>query len=1015
MLKNTTELGDIASYVAKATKLPRQRSSTIGQARDHHHHRPRASYSERTGGNHVSQSRYHQTRSANREPSLRHNRSLKTNGDYSITSDSQDWRSDSFTQSSSLNSRRISIHPSLRSIRSYGHPGPRPRSPFAYPSRLKRSGYRPSSPAFSEMNRSDSALHIGSHRAYSTRTISPLSNSSHRRAPAVWNHGFNRSDPSLRNHQAVPPGRKHYRNRSPPFVRRGPLRRSPLGSHRSSVISKAWVPKGSGSTSADEQIPSRTPLFYDYSEAFERESFRHTAKRSSMFVARPTPPSDGSSEGYQTDVTNMSNTFAKYSSSSTESKAITPNRDQVELEPISPLELISPALKQHSSEHDKEKLSMKLASTVSQDVPPISLRQPTIATRDPDVEHLSSGDSTELSASDCKMTDPFLVPSASHIEMQYPPSAYNPTPKVIKTAMLGMRLSSSSSGSQYSTSVHSARAQTSKPLAIRVPSMAYERQPKALSVSFSRLGTTRHEAADVEPQQRAASLDTRTRPEPCQIFSPVPERSMSSRDSRDRFSRIFSLVDDFGKRDLFAGPLPNKKAPMTIHQYLRDKKSHSPNTIASSTKELPPLPNDSPPAPNKGKSRETDEPFAILSANEQSNEASKLQEQDDDTFAVNATEQLAALNGFARPGIPPRYSSISRNSLLDQAGPSYSIRASILSQKPSIEQQPRMFPLTKRNSSLYQTMKELPPLPLEPVVAIAPPETPSPLELPYRFTPLMPPGWLDTAVADIQESPKTKVVDEAWEAMEQLTPPRAIKTDISLEQQSTPSPASARPWNLDASYPWAGTPPKLEVSLPQAAGDLAPEVQKLSRFRLKIHRSSVLGNGGRLTKSRPPNIRSVPLPAPSTGMTPVQTRFTEGFEDVQPATPRITLLPPSPGLKFEAQSFFSDDSSHKRHKSILRRRFWRLKSMVMRTTSTDEIKGVERGCSVSAPDGPEADKPSSKQVLTDSDINTYIKERKRKLIDKIKSWFHRHEKKIKVWRSKPDSKKHRSQALDTNV
>ncbi|KAL8771862.1 MAG: hypothetical protein Q9209_002800 [Squamulea sp. 1 TL-2023] len=779
------------------------------------------------------------------------------------------------------------------------------------------------------------------------------------------------------------------------------------------MVSKAWVPEEPGLTSADEQIPSRTPLFYDYSEAFERESFNHTAKRSSMFVARPMPPSDGSSEGYQTDVTNTSNIFGKHSGSSTESKAITPIRDPVKVKPIFPLKLISPALKQHSSEHNKENLGMNSASTVSQDVPPISLRQQTIAARDPDVEHLPSGDSSELSMSDTKMTDPFLVPSALHIEMQYPPSAYNPSPKVIKTATLSMRLSSSSSGSQYSTSVHSAQVQTSKPLAIQVPSMAYERQPKALSVSFNRLGTLRHEAADVEPQQRAASLDTRKRPEPYQIFSPVPERSMSSRDSRDRFSRIFSLVDDFGKRDLFTGPLPNKKAPTTIQQYLRDKKSHSPNTISSSTKELPPLPNESPPVPNKGKSREIDEPFAILGANEHSDEASKLQ--DHDTFAINATEQLAALDGFARPGIPPRYSSISRNSILDQAGPSSSIRASILSQKQNIEQTSRMFPLTKRNSSLYQTMKELPPLPLEPVVAIVPPETPSPLELPYRFTPLMPLDWLDTAVADIQETPETKLEDGAQEKVEQLTPPRAIRMDTSFEQKSTPSPASARPWNLDASYPWAGTLPKLEVSMPQAAGDLAPDVQKLSRFRIKFHRSSVLGNGGRLTKNRPPNIRVVPLPATSTGMTPVQTRFKEGFEDVQPATPRIALLPPSPGLKIEAQSFFSDDSSHKRHKSSLRRRFSHLRSMAMRTASTDNFKGAETGGSVSALDGLEADKHNSKQILTSSDINTHIKERKWKIVDKIKSWFHRHEEKIKVWRSKLGPKIHRSHALGANV
>lgn len=1017
MLKNTTELGDIGSYVTKATKLPRQRSTTIGHSRDHQHHRPRApSSSAYAPGNHISERRYHQPRCDHREHSLRHNPSLReTNRDHSLTSDSQDQRSDSLTQSSSLNSRRLSVHPSLRSIRPYGHPAPRPRSPLAYPSRLKRPGYRPSSPAFSELNRSDSALHTTVQRAYSTRTISPISTSSQRRAPTVWNHAFNRSDPLLYHHQAVPLSRRHDGNRSPPFVRRGPLRRSPLGSHRSSIIVKARAPPGSGSSSSGERAPSSTPLFYDYSEAFEKESFHHTAKRSSMFVARPTPRSDGSSEGYQTDVTNTSNTFAKYSNSSTESKAITPERNTAKAERPSSLRLISPGLKQESSERNKESFDTNMESTISQDLPISSSEEQSVATSGPDGANLPSEQPLELSTSTSKLTDPFTVTSMSHSELRYPSSAYNPTPKVIKTATLSMRLSSSSSGSQYSTSVHSKQGQTSSLMTVQVPTMAYERQPKALSVSFNRLEDFHHEAADTEPQQRAASLDTRLRPDPCQIFAPVPERSMSSRDSRDRFSRIFSISDDFAKRDLFAGALPNKKAPMTIQQYLRDKKSHSPNVNPTTTKELPPLPNDSSPVPYKGKGRETDEALAILSANEKPKEASKLVK-DHDVPAVSAWERLAALSGFARPGIPPRYSSISRHSTLDQPGPSDSVRDSILSQKLSIEQQPRMFPLTKRNSSLAHAMKELPPLPLEPVISIPPPQTPSPLELPYRFTPLMPQDWLDTAVADIQDSAKIEQAAGVMEIAKQETPNRTFTTALSFEQAPTASPASARPWNLDASYPWVGTPPKLEVSVPQTTEVLVPDVQKLPRFRLNFHRSSTLGSGGKLMKNRPPNIKVAPLPATtSTGMTPVQTRFTEGPANVQSAAPSIALVPPSPGFKIEAQSFFSDDSSQKRRKGSLRRRFSQIRGMAMRTASTDDIRGLERGRSTSALGRSGASKRSSKQSLTNPNDKSRYKSRKWKILEKVKSWFQRHEARIKLWRSRSTSRKHQSHALSANL
>ncbi|KAI4279732.1 MAG: hypothetical protein LQ337_000012 [Flavoplaca oasis] len=1014
MLKNTTELGDIGPYVAKATKIPRQRSSTIGHARDHQHYRSRASHSsDQHATQHSAQRPCHQSRYGHREHLLRHDASIRKNRDRSLTSDTQDQHSDSLTQSSSLNSRRLSVHPPLRSIRPHGHPAALPRSPLKYPSRLKRPGYRPSSPAFSELNRSDSALHTSIHRAYSTRTVSPLSTSSQPRPPAAWNHAFNRSDPLLYHHHAVPMSRKHDSSRSPPFLRRGPLRRSPLGSHRSSVIINDRAPDGSGSSSSREYAPSQPPLFYDYSEAFEQESFHHTAKRSSMFIARPAPGSSGSSEGYQTDVDNTSNTFAQYSNSSTESKAIKPEQDTAMAKPPSSMRLISAGLKQDSGERNKENLDTSLEPAVGPKPPATWSEEQPLVIGDLDGTDPLLGQSLELSTGSSKLTDLFAGTHASHSELRYPSSAYNPTPKVIKTATLSMRLSSSSSGSQYSTSAHSRQGQASSRMAMQVPRMAYERQPKALSVSFDRLGEIDGRMADLEPQQRAASLDTRLRPDPNQVFSPVPERSMSSRDSRDRFSRIFSLSDDLINRDLFPNALPNKKAPMTIQQYLRDKKSHPANANATISKELPLLPIDSPQVPPMDMGRETDEALASLNVNEHPEKASQAKDKDRDVPTITAWERLAAL---ARPGIPPRFSSISRDSTSDQPGPSHSIRESLLSQRPSKEQHPRMFPLTKRNSSLIPAMKELPPLPSEPVVSIPPPETPSPLELPHRFTPLMPADRLDTAVADIRDSAVIEHAARVKETMKQESPDRTYKTGVKSEQASTASSGSARPWNLDASYPWGGTPPRLEVRVPQGNDDRVPEVPKLPRFRLKFQRSPNVGTGGKLMKNRPPNIELVPLPdTASMAMTPVQTRFTEGFADISSAPPGIALVPPSPGLKIEAQSFFSDDSSQKRRKGSLRRRLSQIRGMAMRTASTDDIRGSERDRSISALGRSKARKHSSKQALKIPNEKPSDKSRQWKIFDKVKAWLHRHEDKINLWRSKFTYKKHSSHALNVNL
>ncbi|KAL9000652.1 MAG: hypothetical protein Q9169_000688 [Polycauliona sp. 2 TL-2023] len=1021
MLKNTTELGNIGSYVAKATKLPHQPSGTIGHPREHRLHRPIAPYSsDHPAGHHNSHRRYHQPHYHQFEQSLRHNASLSTHRDHSLASDKQYRRSGSLTPSSSLNSRRISFQPSLRSIRSYGHAASRPPSPRAYPSRLKRPGYRPSSPAASsEFNRSDGVIHATVHRAYSTRTASPLSTSSQRRTPAVWNHAINRSDPLLHHHRTVPMSRKHDGNRSPPFLRYEPLRRSPLGSDRSSVIVKARAPNGSGSSSSGEGARTKTPLFYDYSEAFEKESFHHTAKRSSMFVARPPPQSDGSSEGYQTDMTNTSDTFAKYADSSTASKITTSERAIVKAEYPSSLRPISPGLKQESSERNKETLDTDSESNINHRLPAKFSEDQDVDMQRPHGPKLPSDLAPsferllELPPNTSKSIDTSEVSPASHTDLEYPSSAYNPTPKMIKTAALNMRLSSSSSGSQYSTSVNSKHNRMSNPLAIQVPTVAYERQPKALSVSFNHLATFQYGTTDMELQPRAASLDTRLRPDPCQIFSPVPERSMSSRDSRDRFSRIFSAGDDLAKRDLFTNALSNKKASMTIQQYLRDKKSHSPNASPTTTKDLPPLPNDPPAVPDKGKGRETDETLAILSANEHLQGATQVQDKDQGVLAVSVWERLAGLSELPRPGIPPRFSSIARNSLLDRPGPSHFNPDSILSQKSSAEPQPRMFPLTKRNSSLVHAMKELPPLPLEPVSSIAPPKTPSPLELPHRFTPLLPADWLDTVVADIQDSAVIDHTKRSKVVARNGTPDPTFKTASSFEHASTASAASTKPWNLDASYPWGGTPPKLEVSIPRSTEDPAQEVQKLPRFRLKFHRSSTLGTGGKLMKSRPPNIEVRPLPA--TISTPIQTRFMEGPANVGSAAPSITLVPPSPGLKIEAQSFFSDGSSQKRRKSSLKKGISQLRGMVSRNTSTDEMRGLEKGRSTSALGQSRASKHSSKRSLTIPNDGSRHKGRKWKILGRFKSWFHRYEDRIKVWHSRFGFQKHQSHAFSANV
>ncbi|KAL8760849.1 MAG: hypothetical protein Q9184_002984 [Pyrenodesmia sp. 2 TL-2023] len=1010
MLRSTTEFGDVGQFAVKPANIPRYISTASAHPRAHQHQQARRPYTDDAVGNHLNRKRHYQNQYEQRDLSLHRNRSLRTNGSNSLPSDQP---SDSVTQSS-INNRRASVHPSLLDIRPHARVGSRPRSPYAYPSRLKRLGHRPSSPAYSELNVSDSVIKGSIQRAYSTRTGSPLSTSSMRRVPQVWNQSINRSDPSLQHYPAVPLSRRRVGNRPPPFLRRAALPRSPLASHRSSFTSKFRAMQASDSGSSGRRVPSPPPLFYDYSEAFEKESFLHTAHRSSLFEARYIPQSDGSSEGYQADVTTTSTTDTKRSDSSTESKAVTPERIAAEAKYPPPLRSVSLVVKQQTPKHNKASAGKSPESLKSSELTIGPSHDASVAKvlLEDDVLHKNGFHSPTRKDN---MLDPFTGSTPAHDILQRPAFTYDPAPKVMKTSAVTMRLSSSSSGSQYSSSARSRQEKKSDPSPIKAPETAYERQPKSLSVGFNRVEMIRQENGGVETQQRAASLDTPFRPERGQIFSPVPKRSMSSRDSRDRFSRILSIGEEFGKRDILTSTLPNKKAPMTIQQYLRDRKTplHQPQHLI--TKGLPPLPYEAPPVSGKGKEKEISElPEDPYMAAQPTHDI-QMPGQDGDQYMVFELEHAAALDGFGRPGIPPRYSSVSRSSLLGMPESSRSGRASMLSQKPVYEEQQRRFALTPRNSSLFQTMKELPPLPRDAVVPILPPQSPSASELPCLFTPLLQEKTAGTAVSDIVTSPTTEGPQPEGEMSgrvetEQQTPPQSLIVGLPSGQASTGSPASARPWNLDISYPWAGTPPRLEISIPQPTTGPALEDEKLPRFRLNMRRASMLGTGGKLSKHRPPKITVLPPPAGATEASPISTRFVELLENNRNQAPNITLVPPSPGLQIEAQSFFSDDSSQREQKNSIRRRLSQIRG-AMRATSSDELRaqmsptfGLSR-----------ISKGSSKRSSSAPDVDASNKSTKWKVFDRIKSWFHRKKAKIRDWRRKPGLKNHHSRPFGTHL
>lgn len=72
-----------------------------------------------------------------------------------------------------------------------------------------------------------------------------------------------------------------------------------------------------------------------------------------------------------------------------------------------------------------------------------------------------------------------------------------------------------------------------------------------------------------------------------------------------------------------------------------------------------------------------------------------------------------------------------------------------------------------------------------------------------------------------------------------------------------------------------------------------------------------------------------------------EARFFESFESPSQAYPAITLVPPSPGLNLEAQSFFSDDTLHIPPKGSLRKRISLIRALTSRASSTDDIRATD--------------------------------------------------------------------------
>ena len=1000
MLRNGTETGITGQFSIKPPRVPfsalraqtglplqAHQASTSPQHLSPRHYYPpdakdqRAMRSENLDPN-LSQFRKGIYNSSSRGPSVNRTKDYCVDG----------IRSYSMTQSSFFSHSLTKRHPYVHTSRSQGRgtvQNVRPRSPFAYPVRLKRPGYRPSSPALSDLSRSIPGSDTDQ-RSY--RTASPASMHFGNGFTTPWQANNNHSEPLL-----------PFCHQASPFQHaNGPRPTKSLRSTRSSS-------KLSYAQAMDDPMWSQPPhqtqpnVFYDYTEGFEEQAHLH---QMSVSVARHSYPHHATSDvgtleesvdhhevSYIADLPSEVGIVQKMErgmnqedqhsvctchgkgplrvSAELVHRADSPqaaSEHQNDYENGSPVMYSDLRLQEHGFES-------KRSSGKEVDYQQVKIHEKT--------DSVAPRTDTSI-PEDTHETKHMPLPSAvSHVSAQ---SITSP----------GLQGGDDRSMNGSGTDPAELQGQATTPATLR----RLSRQ------SIISEGMKVSENSNILTD----SLD---------IVAPTPERSRNSTSIRERFSKILSIdeglseIDDIAasstQRLSIAGAVGNS-IQVLHNNTCTDTSAFDRNEIGPGTDSF-----------------SDDEGEKALSKGLM------------DTFCKS--EESPPLNGDnGDKGDKNMPSGSAKNLHLSVTEKEDSPRAKLTPasirlshRKTSIIQGLRPTDVSTENESVITDIEKHLSTERLCIKSFGPPDHSSEIELPFNFTPVVQAEKrpLLSQTESPRSSPKQNNGRTSWEI------PNMSNPTMEPDRSSSCSPLDSRPWNLDASYPWSETAPSLDVvmPLPNDTVDTSPQ-RGLPRFKLRIHRaSSSTGGTGKLIKrnrsseetsssaldlsvDRIPSVsfRHKVKPALSAppgqnnsshdiiSSNPMQTRFVESFNFPSQTSPIITLVPPSPG--YEVRSFFSDDSSQAHPKGSLRKRLSEFRSRHSRAGSGDARPGYDRGLFSSNFGVSRASGRSSRQSQDTS--NTRLRktrmERMRRTVRKIRFWVLHREGNIPRWKRKRQDK-----------
>ena len=1074
MLRNTTETGNVGQFSIKPSRVPASLPRRLTPSKQR---QPGAYYNR----NEDSDARHAQLHSRQETASLNgsafQNQIPRLHRWPARSPSIEDYRSYSMTKSSNTNHGPTTHHPHTNGV--HGGPGGshnmRPRSPFAYPTRLKRPGYRPSSPALSELNkqnRSQTSLH----RRPSFRTNSPSSLHTNG-GPSPWRKGVNRSEPLLR----------YYPQFASPISGRAPSP-SPMSSRPTtpkgspSLRSIASSTKGLQATTngswINPQSPNNSPIFYDYTEAFdergaEQQDYSQYVSTSMGTLVEHPMLDTGTTTCYELDsspeTTSHTEVTSEHGFPNPKTLATGNRFDQT----TSQFEM-----NDRSSTQALQKDLSEVPELPEGDISNAAIEVVPVDHGDGPLDQESQYPFPEQASPSMASAEHSKQPSVQETHRENLIQADN-------TADL----------SQVSESPvrHKSPIVDSNNAAHLAPKLRFEWEDSSPRHSIAKSNTAsppspgRFAAADVEfgegpvgrdgqstQSVRASSFEDHSGNEltVTEIISPTPERSLTSPTNISRFSKILSINDDLLDLDELANRIKGKDRADSPMHGIMDSRARVARIEPPWRKRSVQL--------RDVATRQNAADYALVEASDSEDEP-ELTQGLRQTFCKPDNRPMDSRSrsppiilpsqlvhrGYPGPLRIRRSPAVRRSTsgvckvrdpavtYLDQdpASPDGSSRRQTLVVEPKQSspfqmstgqdlEPPRKPSIEERMTSGIRPLppplpppnKELPSLPVEPpaLVSLSPPVELHQSILPFSFTPLFQKRSEDeTALAAELEALASCSLDEGEGVHDDKeTAALGPVTSPNPDRISIASSPDSRPWNLDASYPWSDQQPKLEVALPEPAEDQRRSTVSLPQFRFKVQRASSTTQGtGKLIKyphfsdtssslfasshdvlqstasrrMRSPALSVMPGQINSSHdiirSSPNQTRFVESFET---QSPRITLVPPSPG--FEARSFFSDDSSQVHYKGVFRKRFSALRKRRSRGASADEPRGYDRGLLSSALGRSGFSGRSSRQ--SENTANTtgasshvsQARRARRNLVNKLRSWWQRGEDRVREWR-----------------